>query len=531
MLRFLRKYNAHILVVGGCLLMVAFLVEPTINSCQQTQPGAYDNVIGTFKSGGELTSEDIQRAQMGMAVQEISSPLLSVRGLDPMQWLLMLHDAERLGISASDAEAQAILNSCGATEATIGIAMSRSGANSVDLQRAVRHWAILQQYQSIALGVSYSNPIQRLQRAMEFSRMGGSEEPNMQLAVAIYNMDGGNATVSEPLLKRFVYDQRAEAKITAIEVPASKYQSEIKPPTTEEMKALYEANKDVVAGEGKPYGFGYRMPHRIKFEYLRVPLDRARDAVKIDEVDAYDYYVKNKDLFIIVPPKKPAEPLLPEFPKTPLLPDPAKDDGKSKDDFPGTGLPQPDGPALPLPETPKKEESKDAPKCGEEPISEEPIATLAQADDKEKDKDGDFKTQPGTTSPLPDPTQPGGFFTPPPTTAGPQYPPYEEGSTRVLALMRDQKSKELVARMMTEARNILSQDYQGLKQIGAYYATETPGWTPTPLSEVAQKLQKRFDVLPDVVRFDGEWVDRNAVNSLPNIGNAVLEGEQATAAD
>ena len=111
MLRFLRKYNAHILVVGGCLLMVAFLVEPTINSCQQTQPGAYDNVIGTFKSGGELTSEDIQRAQMEMAVLEISSPLLSVRGLDPMQWLLMLHDAERLGISASDAEAQAILNS------------------------------------------------------------------------------------------------------------------------------------------------------------------------------------------------------------------------------------------------------------------------------------------------------------------------------------------------------------------------------------------------------------------------------------
>ena len=55
MLKFLRKYNTYILVVGGCLLMVAFLLQGVINDLSK-RGGLFGGTafkVGSHKVGLE----------------------------------------------------------------------------------------------------------------------------------------------------------------------------------------------------------------------------------------------------------------------------------------------------------------------------------------------------------------------------------------------------------------------------------------------------------------------------------------------
>ena len=58
MLQFFRKYNRYILAIGVSLLMVAFLVQPTM---QMFGPNPQKRTLG-YIDGAKVTALDIQEA-------------------------------------------------------------------------------------------------------------------------------------------------------------------------------------------------------------------------------------------------------------------------------------------------------------------------------------------------------------------------------------------------------------------------------------------------------------------------------------
>ena len=105
MLKFLRKYNKLILVVGGSLLMIVFLVPQALTQSSGATRGP---VLVRF-DGGSFRERDLFDAsaelQLIDGVLSIPAMGLSARGLlgvtdpstDRMHWLLLRHEAERAG--------------------------------------------------------------------------------------------------------------------------------------------------------------------------------------------------------------------------------------------------------------------------------------------------------------------------------------------------------------------------------------------------------------------------------------------------
>jgi len=590
-LKFFRLYNKHILVVGGCLLMVSFLLEPVLNRCSS---GSYLEDIGVV-DGRTITTEDIRIASTEMSLLNALSPVTQSR-YEALQWILIHHDARKLGLSASNQEVNDLMVVAGLNNVTINDVMRRFNVTSDQLFEAVRSWLVSQQYEALVAGVEHISPAVRVKQIIE----GQMAFPS--------------APVSEAMVKRFVYDQRAEVTISAVEIPYTQTQPDIKPVTEKDIQELYEKYKDNLPGQGKPYGFGYKLPDRVKLEYLRVPYDRAREVVKVEEVDIYGYYERNKSRYLIaatpapttipdpttipgfVPPASPfdkVEPKKDDAKKDDTKKDDTKKDDAKKDDAKKDDTkpvePKPDAPA-PAPKVEEKVEEKAPPKsqtkedapapkgCGDEgakpaapakdakepeaksdtpkadaPKTDAPKADVPKVDAPKVDVpkvdvpkvdapkvdvpkvdvpkvdvpkvdapkvDAPKTDTPSSIAPLRD-TDPA-----PIAPAPPRYRTYEEVRAEIQRELKDAKARELVHKMLLNAQEQLMRDVRRLEQEEGYYKIDTKSYAPAPLSEIAADLQKRFGVLPTVVRLDSEWLDQAAVEKLPEFGEASIPARQ-----
>src|SRR6185369_8100032 len=107
----------------------------------------------------------------------------------------------------------------------------------------------------------------------------------------------GQARLSAPLVHRFLYDQEAQARITAVSVPAERYLSKVGDPSEQTVADLYAKYKDQLpgpavsagsggAGSADGFGIGYRVPARVKLEYLAVPFSRLKARAEVNEDEA-----------------------------------------------------------------------------------------------------------------------------------------------------------------------------------------------------------------------------------------------------
>lgn len=104
--------------------------------------------------------------------------------------------------------------------------------------------------------------------------------------------------------------------------------------------------------------------------------------------------------------------------------------------------------------------------------------------------------------------------------------PYE-GKVReqILDGLRQKKASELATRMYQDAQDMLYQEYRPFELVEGY--RDVPeDWTPMPLSQVAEKLQERFDILPLVSRHDQEWLDAMDIMSVPYLFGAQTQTDR-----
>lgn len=305
MLKWFRLYNKYILAVGGALLMVAFLIQGTLS---MLHPTPADEPLGAI-GGQEITRGDQMQAAREIAIINRVHPILSpLTPEDPMQWLLMLHEAQTMGISASNHEVAELLTSLSISdEQLIQIARSLNEPRDA-VRQTIKNWLILQHYKELVLGSSHE-PVQyrlsqlsaifqqfeQLQQAPQFMRQ-------YYLGMLMQEMNrlaGAKPRVSQPLLERFVSDQQANVKVAILQIPDAHYLDKVAPPDDATLMGLFNQYKGNLPGASTPYGFGYKFPDRVRVEYLAVPLTRLLAVSKVTEADAVRYYDRNQTEFML----------------------------------------------------------------------------------------------------------------------------------------------------------------------------------------------------------------------------------------
>lgn len=276
-LRFFRKYNRIIMVVGGSILMVMFLL-PNVS---MFQPDMRDDALGTLADGTEVTGHSIGNAAgemsilnqlAGMGVQQLAPPQFED---DPeLSWYLLWNEARNQGIYVSQHSAQGIVNSLqDNTGLDLSVILSRNRTTKEAVAQAIQHLLEIRQYlQLTSIKTSFKDP--RTGQTTMLRR------------------------ASEPHLRQIAKDYEARASVEVVAIDADYLLKDIEDPTTEEITSRFNQNKEDKDGESR-YGFGYYQPDRFKLEYLAVDFESvASTLVKVDEVEMVRYYEDNKSKFI-----------------------------------------------------------------------------------------------------------------------------------------------------------------------------------------------------------------------------------------
>ena len=304
-LRFIRKYNKWILSIGVSLLMLTFLIGPTL---QMFGPNLGNQPIGTI-SGQKVTVGDQRRAGdellvLGNVHRVLAQFALTGDSWDDgdaaLKWLLLRRDANRMGLSASDDQVQELLRTLQVGEDRVALIANRLGATTEHVQEAVRGWIVVQQYKELVMGRSHVTMTQRLadyQQSLIFLQFVDPLQWRM-----LVDLSEGKPRISRPLRERLTHDQQAKARISVLIINAAHGVDQIRSLEPLRVKELFDTYREYLPGDGKPYGFGYRQPDRVKLEYLKAPFDRLLAVVQLEEADLLSYYDEHPDEFQVPAP-------------------------------------------------------------------------------------------------------------------------------------------------------------------------------------------------------------------------------------
>ncbi|MHC4317194.1 MAG: SurA N-terminal domain-containing protein [Planctomycetota bacterium] len=237
MFKFLRKYNKYILAVGGTLLLITFLI-----------PFAFTNLLQGVGRGGatwatvnddrpqKVTVSDLNRTQRELQLLQYTTPQLGLNGIDRAEyWYLLQREAQQGGFVAAASTAlrgQPDLQS-------LGLLSSASGENT----------------QFVAQTMAKVQGVSRMIEAY----LGSDRYSDRRLKHRARRMLH-RATVQPVVLEA-----------SAPRTPATY--------TDEQLLEQMNAYAEVAPGEGD-MGFGYRLPDRVKLEWLAVPADSVRAMIE-----------------------------------------------------------------------------------------------------------------------------------------------------------------------------------------------------------------------------------------------------------
>lgn len=278
MLKFLRKYSQWILVIGGTLLMIAFLLPTTIQEIGR-QP--------LFTTVMKIDGERIGAAEYDLAArQHAAMDFLTFRTLPRVSnventdhWLLLVREAKKGGYIAGRGEGtdylpdlvrqalyatgQAFTTPPEQLESLTKSMVSVMEQGIPEVQSQFRltqdevYDAISQLHGIIRMQVAY-------QRAPRFS--------DRRLAAGFKKMQ-----------------DRTEAEY--IFVPPEQVIAEVAEPSEEEITAHFAKYKDAEMGSGD-LGIGYRQTDRVKLEWLTVDRGAIGGAVRPDPVEIQKRFLK-----------------------------------------------------------------------------------------------------------------------------------------------------------------------------------------------------------------------------------------------
>ncbi|HZW11379.1 MAG TPA: hypothetical protein VFF69_15855, partial [Phycisphaerales bacterium] len=296
MLKVLRKYNKMILVVGGTLLLISFLVPQAIQQLGQARMG---RAVGSM-DGRKISAADFDEAQRQLsALREFFArvggrlPIPLADGHEIEHWLLLRHEAERAGMIGGVNEGASLLPLI-AQELAVG--------------------AIRSQYGQFAEFVLQSQPdhvqqlVQNAQTALASARNTAAGATRMtydEFDQALATFRGIRRLLEAYGTAERISDRQAitiakgladSVLVDAAFLNARELSDPALEPTPEELQAHFERFKEVQPAGGE-FGIGYRLPPRVKLAWLGLDRPAIRGAITIPMLDQTKHYHQNRDRF------------------------------------------------------------------------------------------------------------------------------------------------------------------------------------------------------------------------------------------
>lgn len=286
MIRLFRKYKKVIILVGLPILLIIFLIPGAIHEI-----GNYTARQGrTVASFTALTGEKItvnaaryEEAQRDVAVLMKGLPippsyLLQIGLVDrPEHWLLLLHEARAHGLQGGPDDARIAAEQL--AEQMAGFTNAEKPVPWEDMVRQLANGA----------GVNGAAVMEALTNARAVRRL-------LELYV-------GSSRLSDRRIKQTAERilQGIDARIAVVAADPSK-ETDLPEPTEEQLQAHFEKYRDMEPGSGEQ-GFGYRLPNRVRLEWLTISAEKIRTALnrddRIDRLELRKFFVRNKGQFLV----------------------------------------------------------------------------------------------------------------------------------------------------------------------------------------------------------------------------------------
>ena len=304
MFKFFRKYQKVIILVGLPILLVLFLIPQAIQ-------GIGDYIARSGRSSATfvdmtgasytVSAGEYRDAQSELAVLTRGFPggvNLSLvffeydRTTDPLtgqseskyievanagHWLLLVHEAKTLGLIGGAADAERLATNLGFALASV------SGS-----EEPIDPRTVMGNLRGNA-GVSYATVVNTLANVRGVQRM-----------IALY-AEAGSGRVSRERLQMIAENVLQGIDARTVVISADDETEDLAQPTDEQLQQQLEAHREFNPGEGER-GFGYRLPHRVKLEWLEIDAASARESLRhadqASRLEIRKYWLQNKTRFI-----------------------------------------------------------------------------------------------------------------------------------------------------------------------------------------------------------------------------------------
>jgi hypothetical protein len=261
--KFIRKNQKKLLGVFGAFLMIVFIIQLAPKGMQS---GPVEHVAGTL-AGAKVSQLQIlgaidewqllkhlrftdQNGQDSSTLEHLLGPTVAaVIDRNPRSFFLLLADAQQQGITVDNETLQSVLRN--------------------DISN---------------LPAEGSDDMDRVAQSVHD-------------CLAVQALLARSATVIKVTapMRQFLL-ARADQMITLnlVNFPASQYLNKVKSPTDADLRNQFDTYSDKIAGAygspGDPLGFGYKVPNRVKMQFIGIHRDDVRRAA-IASKDERDWYV------------------------------------------------------------------------------------------------------------------------------------------------------------------------------------------------------------------------------------------------
>lgn len=292
MLKFIRKYQLIILVIGGSLLMVVFLLEPVIT---RLSPDARKSTVAKLADGTTFNGFDYQRASFDLAVlKRVYSRVFAPfeqggLGLDQgaeenteLHWLLLSKQANDAGLIGDAGE--------GRTWLPI-LAQREAGAL---IQQQMQEGLITSQEQAIQAMSEMTTQIENgLARnvALATGMLRGMTEDDVYRTLAaargiqrLYGVFSSMPAFSDLGAMHAAKDRYDTIAVDAVLIKGELFAESIPEPTEDELQAFFDTYKGDSPSDND-FAIGYTQPTRVKLGWLTLNKQVIESSIVIDRIE------------------------------------------------------------------------------------------------------------------------------------------------------------------------------------------------------------------------------------------------------
>ncbi len=318
-----KDYKQYTLVILSALLMIAFVV-PQANTFVGGTPES--RKVATV-NGKKVTAEEMDHAireyealkgllepmQLG-ANMNIPEQYFGVK--DARHWFLMTRAAKDAGFMATAADGEQF-------EKDLRDGLVRTYSMQIAISDAFRKMGVpgsmltrefLQRY----AGMVMQNPEQQKQIEDETNRLverimpgvlrsaaqSGRLAPQQLLEVfakanAVGRMQTTWREIARVSDKRTIAEAEQSGEIVYVDhllMTGNQLVPQASEPGEQTLKTLFDKHREQFRGSGE-HGFGYRLPQRVKLEWLKIDRAAIGSAITIDPIEANKHYRQNSQLF------------------------------------------------------------------------------------------------------------------------------------------------------------------------------------------------------------------------------------------